>query len=382
MRSFRVLAVDCGASHVAVGLFTRNATGDLTLQRFASEDLPPGGSGDAGWAAGIGAALEAIRRRENLRGACILGVPGHLTLSKMVRIPAVSARRQRQILRFEVRQCLPGASDELVWGHVVVSPGGESPEMVITAARLAAVTALCDQVRRAGFYPRTAVPSWLALREGIRHAAVAAGAPLVLGIGARGSIIVHDGPTRFFLRAMALGGDMVTQAIADELDGDLARAEALKRRASGGPAPDDGPESMAVQIATDQFIRRLGGEISRSLAVVDPDGRLSRPPVLHLTGGGSLLAALPRELTKMLQRPVEIWDFQTGTHAGNAASGPAGSSRRLTATISSAWRCAQPGARRRLRAWCPGRCGGSWWCGDGGRAFWPRRSWSRRDCCP
>lgn len=326
MRFSRVLAVDCGASHVAVGLFSRNAASRLTLQRFATEALPPGSSGDAEWAADIGAALGAIRRRENLRGACVLGVPGHLTLSKVVRIPAVSGRRQKQIIRFEVRQSLPWEPEELVWNHVVVSTGGEGSEIVITAGRLAAVTALCDQVRRAGFYPRAAVPSWLVLREGMRHFPVVPGAALILGIGARASHLVHDGPAQFFIRAMALGGDMVTQGIADELDGDLARAEALKRRVSGdaAPAPDDGPESMAVQIAADQFIRRLGGEISRSLAVVGPADHGNRPAVLYLTGGGSLLAALPRELTKILQRPVELWDFRTGTNPGNAIGCPAG----------------------------------------------------------
>jgi type IV pilus assembly protein PilM len=321
MHLSRVLAVDCGASHVAVGRFRRGAAGRLSLIQFATEAVFPEGPGDEAWAAGIGAALSALGRREGLRGVCVIGVPGHVTLSKVVRIPRVAARQRRRIIRFEVGQYAPCALDELVWSHVVVAADENGQDLVITAARAGVINLLCARIRQVGFFATAVIPSWQALDARSGGGRAAAMAALVLGIGARTTHLVYRGPPRFFLRSMAMGGDMVTQEMAAELGVDAVEAESLKRRILDGTAgvPTDAPENMAVQIAAAHFVRRLGGEISRSLACACPAGGATRPAALHLTGGGSLLSALPRELEQTLQMRVERWE-----PPGLAADGLAG----------------------------------------------------------
>ena len=310
MRSTRVLAVDCGASHVACGRFVRGSDGRLQLERFAAESLPPGESGDEEWVAVVGAALKALSRREQLHGACILGVPGHLTFTRLIKVPRLPARQRRKIIRFEARQSVPFALEEVVWSHATVAENEGGQEVVITAARRSLLGTLCAAIHDAGFHPFALMPPWFVLRHGVCHHQAASTVAPVLSIGARSTHLIFCGASRFFMRTFALGGNTVTQRIAAELGLEHARAESLKRQVLDGSAefPADAPESMAVQIAADQFVRQLCGEMSRSLAGFCPEGGAGRPTRLYLAGGGSQIPSLPAVLAERLQMRVERWE--------------------------------------------------------------------------
>jgi type IV pilus assembly protein PilM len=310
MRSSRILAVDCGASHVAIGLFARESDGPLRLARFSTEFLPPSESGDEEWAAGVGALLAALGRRERLHGACILGVPGHLTFTKLIKVPRLPARQRRKIIRFEAQQGVPYTLEEVVWCHAPVAESEIGWEVALTAARRSLMETLCAKIREAGFYPVAIVPPWFVLQHGACHHHPESGATHLLSIGARSTHLVCGETFRFFMRTFAWGGNAVTQRVADELGMEFARAESLKRQVLDGRAefPADAPESMAVQIAADQFVRQVCGEISRSLAGFYPEGGASRPAFLYLTGGGSLIRNLPAALADKLQMCIERWE--------------------------------------------------------------------------
>jgi type IV pilus assembly protein PilM len=162
----------------------------------------------------------------------------------------------------------------------------------------------------AGFHPFAILPSWFVLRHGVWHDQTEATGELILSIGARSTHLIYCGASRFFLRTFALGGNAVTQRIAAELGIEQARAESLKHQVLDGSAelPTDAPESMAVQIAADQFIRQLCGEVSRTLAGFCPEGGAGRPALLYFAGGGSLIRSLPALLAERLQMRVERWE--------------------------------------------------------------------------
>jgi type IV pilus assembly protein PilM len=320
MRSTRVLAVDCGASHVACGLFVRGSDGRLRLERLAADSLPPSESGDEEWVAGVGAALKALRQREQLHGACILGMPGHVTFTRFIKVPRLPERQRRKIIRFEARQSVPSALEEVVWSHATVAESQGGQEVVITAARRSLLGTLCGAIHDAGFRPFAIMPPWFVLREGVCHHQGESTITLVLSIGARSTHLVFCGASRFFMRTFALGGNTVTQRIAVELGLEHARAESLKQQVMDGSAefPADAPESMAVQIATDQFVRQLCGEISRSLTGFCSEGVAGRSALLYLAGGGSRIRSLPAVLAERLQMRVERWEplrqIELGAH--------------------------------------------------------------------
>jgi type IV pilus assembly protein PilM len=247
-----------------------------------------------------------------------------LTFAKIVRIPNVAARQRRKIIRFEARQSLPSSLAEVVWTAATVTGNGNGRDVALTAARRPLIEALCTRLREAGFAPRAILPSWFVLRHGAGGAVPPAGGPaLVLCVGARSTHLVLSEAKRCFLRTFALGGNAVTQRIAEELGTDYAHAEALKERvcSGGANAAGDSPEDTAVAIAADEFVRRVGGEMSRSLASLFPEGDAGRPAVLRLSGSGSLLPGLAPALAERLRLRIERWDVRPSLSPGAAVAG-------------------------------------------------------------
>jgi len=324
MQSSRVLIIDCGASRVLAGRFRRAPDGRLSLMQDGVEWLPRRDRTEEGWLDETGGALAALARRESLAGSCVVGLPAHLTFLRVVALPRVSARRRRQIIAFEMREGVPVPLAELVWsGATVATPGG-GREIVLTAARRSTIEALCERLGAAGLYPVAALPAWLALQSGLAYNHPDFAGALAVAVGARSTLLVFDRGAGLCLRSVALGGDAVTERVAENLGLDLASAEFIKRGEPVGTAPPGEAQRAhaAVRMAADEFGRRLGGEIARSLAAIAP-GESRGPGRLYLSGGGAQLAGLPARLADHLRLPVVHRDpWQHLDRGGSGAREP------------------------------------------------------------
>ncbi len=316
MRSSDILVVDCGTSRVLAGRFRRAATGCLELIQAGVEWLPRRDHTEEGWLAETGVALVALTRRESLAGACVVGLPAHLTFSRVVELPRVPARRRRQIIAFELRQGVPLPLAELVCAQATVGRSGGGQEVVLTAARRSTIEALGARLCAAGLLPVAALPAWLVLRHGLAYNHPDFPSALAVSIGARSTQLV-SGVGASCLRNLAVGGDTVTERVAGELGLDFARAELLKREAGTGEAA---PAHPVVRSAADEFSRRLGGELARSLAAIGA-GNARGPERLYLSGGGAQLAGLSARLAEHLRLPVMHRDPWRRLHAGGLRAG-------------------------------------------------------------
>jgi len=308
----RILAIDCGASHVACGRFSGGPDRPV-LEQFASTMLPASDLTEEAWVDAVGDALRELKQAGWLRGECVLGLPGHLTFNRLLRVPDVTGRQRRKIIEFEQRQENPTAIGELVWGEVLATDAGGGQELMLAAAKRHIIEKLEAKVRSVGLYPQAALPAWLALRHAVGCLPPAEGAVLVLSVGARSSQLVLQGAGRFFARTFAFGGNLATQKLAEELQLDFPSAEALKlRRCVEISGSEDGlREREAGRIALDQFVRRLCAELQCFPPLALPEGDPARPTTLFLTGGGGRLAELPGALAARLQLRVEWWHLPT-----------------------------------------------------------------------
>ena len=311
MRVSRILAVDCGASHVSCGRFS-SVAGRLVLDHAASRQLPASDLNDPAWVAAVAAALQDLIRAESLRGECVLGLPGHLTHHRLLRIPRVTARQRQRIIEFDQRQGMPAPAGEMIWSQASVAEFDGGQEWVLAAAKRHLIEDLAAQVRALGLFPCAVPPGWSVLRRAIASRPPAAGDALVLAIGARSSQLMLCGPGRFFACTIAIGGNLVTQKLVEELQLDFLTAESLKLRgfAAETPSVDGRRERQAAQTALDQFVRRLSAEIQCCPPLALAEGDPGRPPVLFLTGGGARLRDLPAALSARLHLRVERWDLR------------------------------------------------------------------------
>ena len=311
MRSPRVLAVDIGAGHVACGVFAAGAAGRLVLQQFALEAHSSDPAHESRWAAELAQSLGAVAAREKLSGACALAVPGHLALTKFIKTPSIEPAKRSKIVAFEAAENIPYPLEEVVWDHLVVADDSFDLEVMLTAVKFDAMQALCTAADSAGFSAVRAIPAGLALCHAFRYNyPEVTGSVIVVNVGARSTNLLFLEGGRFYVRTLALAGNSVTLAVAEEMRIDFASAETLKVQVLSGRSdlPAGSPSRAAVQKAAANFALRLQLEITRSTVNHRRQSGGAQPTAVFLTGGGSLIADLPATLAEKLRLRVERYE--------------------------------------------------------------------------
>lgn len=307
MRAPRVLAVDIGAGHVACGVFTVGASGRLVLQHFALEPHSSDPSHEGRWAVEIAQSLGAVGARRKISGPAAIAVPGHLALTKFIKTPSVAKEKRAKIVAFEAAENIPYPLEEVVWDHVVVADDGFDLEVMLAASKFDAMQALCGAADAAGFPVERATPASLALCRAFRYNyPQVLDSVIVVNVGARTTNLLFLEGDRFYVRTLALAGNSVTQAIAEELRIDFAAAETLKIQVLSGKSdlPPTSPSRAAVHRAATAFATKLQVEITRSAVNHRRQSGGAAPSALYLTGGGSLIEELPAALSDRLKLPV------------------------------------------------------------------------------
>ena len=311
MSSPRVLAVDCGAGHVACGVFNSTKNGGLVLENFALEAFNSDVALEAQWSALVGQSVAAAANRSGSSGPAILSIPGHLTLTKFVKTPAIDKAKRAQVIQFEAQQNIPYPLPEVVWDYQVVGDDGLDLEVMLAAVKMDVTESLCDSVREHKLSPVAITPSTLALYRAFKYNyPEVVGSTLLVNIGARSTNLLFIDGNRFFIRTIALAGNSVTQTIADEVKQDFAHAESLKLQVLGGHSdlPESSPARAAVLSAANSFIGRLHLEITRSTVNYRRQSGAEQPVAIYLTGGGSQVPALVANLAEKIKIHVEHFD--------------------------------------------------------------------------
>lgn len=319
----RVLAVDCGAGHVACGAITVDKTGRLSLEKIAVDAFNPDPSLDAGWADMLATALAESPARSQFAGTATLGLPGHHILGKFIKTPLVEESKRAKIVQFEAQQNIPYALDEVIWDYQVVSEQGLDLELMLAAAKRDIVDGACAALAGVGMGVASVLPSSVALTRCFRYNyPEVTGGVMIADIGARSTNLIFMDAERYFVRTIPLAGNTITQAIAEELKHDFTHCETLKVQvlSGGSDLPAASPARLAVGHAATSFVSKLHLEITRSVVNYRRQSNAEQPTRLFLTGGGSLLPDLAQALQDKLKVTVEALDPLRNVAVGPAAA--------------------------------------------------------------
>ena len=169
---------------------------------------------------------------------------------KFIKLPPVEKKRIPDIVKFEARQQIPFALEEVVWAYQQI--GGDDEEggdEDFTMAEVGLFAMKRDQINRA-ILPFTvagievdivqmgpiALYNFITLRPA-QGVAASKDSVVLLDIGADNTdLIITDG-TRIWQRNVPIGGNHFTRALTKELKLTFAKAEHLKRNATKAPDP-------------------------------------------------------------------------------------------------------------------------------------------------
>jgi type IV pilus assembly protein PilM len=310
MSSSKQLIINCGASRVTAAVVNASG-GQLQIEKLVTESLRYDYSKDEDWVSALGTALHSLHHEHKLSGKASFIIPGNQVLTKTIRIPHVEAAKQAQIIAFEAQQNIPYPLHEVVWDTQVIGDDGVETEVLFIACKSNTIDEFCGEVARSGFSVSSINAATI-----LDYNAVQFAYPdmdddmLLINIGARTTNLLFKNADGFFVRNIQLGGNSLTQSIADSLGKPFAHAEEVKHKFFNGELDysDDDSGAKMLNSSADSFTRRMGQEITRSVVNYRRQKSGSAPKRILLSGRGALLKGLAEQLSASQKVDVEFFD--------------------------------------------------------------------------
>ena len=312
MKPIRKTIVNCGVSHVSACVFAKGDDGALILEQTEVEILQYDYSNESLWLDALADGLEKLVGHGIGKGEAHFILPGSLLLTKTIRAPRVEESKQRQIVAFELQQKMPYPLAELIWDYQVVEDDGVEQEVLAIAVRPAIAESFCEKVDALGLNPvelsAASILDYNALRLSLLE--MRGEETLVINIGAKSTNLLFINPEGFLIRNIALGGNSLTQHVADSIGVPFAKAEQVKRSFFSGEVAfsSDDPAVQILEKNAEQFKARLSQEVTRSVVTYKRLKKGKSPTRVFLCGKGSLLPGLPEYLSQKQALAVDYFD--------------------------------------------------------------------------
>ncbi len=309
----RAVGLDVGTSAVrAVELVLGRE--QVTLTRFGQVALPPGAvrGGEVIDAPAVAAAIRRLWREAGFRSrTVIVGVGNQRVVVRQADLPAMSDEDMRSALQFQAADLIPIPIEDAIIDFQIVdefpTSDGDMVRILLVAAQRDMVRSLLAGLEGGGLSASMVdlIPFGLmrSLTESSLVADLDSAADAIVCVGASiTNVVVHQRGVPEFVRMLGVGGDDITQGIANELGVDADTAEDLKRRAH--PDSPDDLESRTARIVIAQS-SLLIEEIRGSLDYYQAQPEASPISRIILTGGGSRTIGLRDSLEQTLGIAVE-----------------------------------------------------------------------------
>ncbi len=310
MSSSKQLIINCGASRITAAVVSSNR-GALQIEKLVTEILNYDYFNDDAWLGAVGVALRTLHHQHKFSGNASFVIPGNQVLTKTIRIPYVEESKRAQIIAFEAQQNIPYPLHEVVWDSQVVGDDGVETEVLFIACKSNTIEDFCGEVARAGFSVDAINAATVLDYNAIQFAYPTLNEEvLLINIGARSTNLLFKNSDGFFVRNIQLGGNSLTQNIADSIGKPFAKADEVKHKFFSGDLDysDDDSGAKLLTSCSDSFMRRMGQEITRSIVNYRRQKGGSAPKRILLNGRGALLEGLSEQLSTSQKVDVEFFD--------------------------------------------------------------------------
>lgn len=303
------VGIDLGSRTITVAEVKR-ARGQAQVVNFGGVELPPEviREGEVVDVDAVAAALKEVLQAAKLRAKRVwLGVANQRVVVRQVDLPWMEEAELRAALRYQVQEHIPLPVEEAELDvHVVeefVSETGERLQRVLlVAAHSAMIARHVEVATRAGLKPvGIDLNPFATLRVLAENTSFGEGKQVFVDIGASvTNVVVHEGGVPNFVRILLMGGDGITEALAEGLGLGSPEAEAYKQELSIGFGEDRAQRILNEQAQV--FVDEVRSSLDYYLAQTG-GGQLAS---VVLTGGGALLRGLAEQMEAVLHLPVEV----------------------------------------------------------------------------
>jgi type IV pilus assembly protein PilM len=311
------IGLDIGTSGVRAAELSFGK-GQVTLDKFGQVALPDGAvrDGEVVNAQAVAAAIKQLWTHTKFGSKkVVIGVANQKVIVRQVDLPWMPTDELKKTLAYQVSDLIPMPVEAAVLDfHPLEERTGDGGSRLVRGLLVAAsrdmVNASLEAVQLAGLTPvMVDLTSFAVIRSvaAIDDLGVGASVEALVDVGARvTNIIVHQGGVPKFVRILLMGGQDITDAVAERMGVPQVEAEAMKQRLSSTPAEDFGAQAAdrVIDATMATFVDEVRGSLDYYLAS-SGSAPIAR---LCLTGGGARLSRLAERLALATRVPVELGD--------------------------------------------------------------------------
>ncbi len=307
------VGLDIGTSSVRAAEMSLGK-GQGTLERFGQVALPPGTVKD-GEVVDPETVARAIKQLWSTAKfstkKVVLGVSNQKVIVRQVDLPWLPTEELKKSLAYQVQDFIPIPVDQAILDfhpleEFTNESGGRMLRVLLVAASRDMVMSAMDAAQRAGLAPVMVDLTPFAMLRALApvdQMGFSPEAEALVDVGASvTNIVVHQGGVPRFVRILLMGGNDVTDAVADRMGIPVEQAEAMKWQTGMGSGSYEGasPAARVIDQHAGQFLEEVRGSLDYYLAQPQA-ARLSRVVV---SGGGSQLGGMVHRLGEILRVPV------------------------------------------------------------------------------
>ena len=295
------IGLDIGSSAVRAAEI-EIGQGRRVLRRYAQVGLPHGYVVD-GEIVNVPGVSEALRRLWAEGGfsrtKVVTGISGPRVFVRQADVPALNAEDLRSSLKFDTQELIPIAMEDASFDFSVLDDGkraaneGQPPgnqqtmRILIVAAHRDVLRTHLAALKGAGLNAIAMDAAPLALIRAVPPAPDAGhpmGVEVIVSIGAElTTVAVRQAGVPRFIRSLTVGGDNVTETIANAMHLEMAAAERLKRGAVGSGTPQAAQARKAMSVELRDLAEDVRGTVDFFMSQTD-GSTIER---LLFTGGAS-----------------------------------------------------------------------------------------------
>ncbi len=278
-------------------------------------------------------ALETFLSRNQVAGDLVsISLPGQTALAKFIQLPPIEASRVKEIVKYEARQQIPFALEEVIWDFQPLGGGVEESGFLLDAeVGLFAMKREQVQHHLQPFLNKKVEVELIQIaplalynflcydRMGVRLGEPREDAEdysVVVDMGCDNTTLMVTNGKKMWIRNMPVGGNHFTRALTKEMKLTFAKAEHLKCNATKSPDP------RAVFQALRPVFNDYVAEIQRSIGFFSSVNRTAKIGRLIGVGNGFRLAGLQKFLQQNLQYDVERVDSFKGLAGDHVLNAP------------------------------------------------------------
>ncbi len=264
----------------------------------------------------INSALSTFLSRNETKGDLIaISVPGQSALTRFIQLPPVESSKVDEIVRYEAKQQIPFALEDVIWDYQTLGGGVEESGYMLGAE--VGLFAMKKEGIHGALKPFLAQKTEIELIQlaplalynflcydqiGLRPGQILEGETdfmIVLDMGTDNTTLLVTNGNKIWIRNVPIGGNHFTRALTKEMKLTFAKAEHLKCNATKAPDP------RAVFQALRPVFNDYVAEIQRSIGYFSSVNREAKITKIVGAGNGFKLAGLQKFLQQNLQYEVE-----------------------------------------------------------------------------